>query len=475
MPEKVSDAGSFRDAAGRIYHLEGRVFRTVTRQAIDAFHQVRATGLLGDLVRQGKLVGWHEIEDKALWPPEDAVATFGDVATVLEHTRIPFISYPYEWSFSALKAAAVLHLDVHLQALQRDCTLVDATAFNIQFVGHRPLFIDHLSFRPYQEGEFWLGQQQFCDQFLVPLLMGSEFGLPHNHWYRGAQEGIPGSVMASLLPWYRRWLPKMIMHVTLPAYFERRAIAKGVGTKGPDGAAKKGSLPKKGLVGILNSLRRWIAGMNLKGSQETVWSDYEDNNIYTEDEAARKRNFVAKFAQQTKPSLLWDLGCNTGAYSEVALAAGAEGVIGFEYDMGALEAAYVRAREKDLNFLPIYLDAANPSPSQGWFQRERMGLAKRAPGASGLIALALVHHIAIGRNVPLGDVVTWLVSLAPKGVIEFVPKDDPMVRELLKNREDIFNTYSKETFLNALGRVARVSDTETVTRSGRLLARFDRS
>ena len=119
---------------------------------------------------------------------------------LLEHPRVPFISYPYEWSASLLRKAALHHLDTQLEALERGFTLSDATAYNVQFVGPKPVFIDHLSFRPYRDGEIWAGHRQFCMQFLNPLIIWSRLGIAPNPWYRGNsgrhRAGGPGAADA---------------------------------------------------------------------------------------------------------------------------------------------------------------------------------------------------------------------------------------------------------------------------------------
>ena len=168
------------------------------------------------------------------------------------------------------------------------------------------------------------------------------------------------------------------------------------------------------------------------------------------------------------------LGCNTGLFAELALNRGAEHVIGFDYDQGALEKAFRRAADKGLRFQPLFLDAANPSPDQGWRQAERVGLARRdRPDA--LIALALEHHLAIGRNVPLTEVVDWLTACADRGIIEFVEKSDPRIQKMLMLREDIFQDYNKAAFEAALAAQARIIGAETISGSGRTLYWYERS
>ena len=224
---------------------------------------------------------------------------------------------------------------------------------------------------------------------------------------------------------------------------------------------------------MLVSLRNLISKLHLPDEQ-TVWRDYERTKTYTNEEDAKKHAFVGDFCREVCPAMIWDFGCNTGAFSETALKSGAGYVVGFEFDAGALEGAYRRSVENGLDFLPLHMDAVNPTPSQGWNQSERDGLIERR-NADGVLALALIHHIAIGRNVPLPEVIAWIIGHAPQGVIEFVPKGDPMVQELLQLREDIFDDYTDQAFDAALGKLARVVREETVTESGRRLVWFERA
>jgi ribosomal protein L11 methylase PrmA len=223
---------------------------------------------------------------------------------------------------------------------------------------------------------------------------------------------------------------------------------------------------------MLQGLRRYIDKLQLP-KKATVWGDYADNTSYADEQQTEKRRFVAEMVEATSPRLLLDLGCNSGDYSLAALEAGAGSVVGFDFDPGALERAYQRFAGRD-DFLPLWLDAANPSPAQGWAQAERKGLADRAK-ADALVALAFIHHIAIGRNVPLDMAVDWIMSMAPVGVIEFVPKSDPMVQMLLAQREDIFPDYCEEAFLRHVEQRGRISARRHLSEKGRLLVRYDRT
>ena len=463
MTEPVAETGSFRDRRGHIFYSEGRVFRSVMPVAREDFDFVRASGLIEDLVADGRLVAESIVDD----PQISAQCPQADL--VLEHPRLPFISYPYEWSFSALKSAALLHLDIQLAALQKGVTLTDASAYNVQFQGSTPVFIDHLSFRAYRDGEFWAGHRQFCEQFVNPLLLQSVLGVPHNAWYRGSLEGISVEDLARVLPWRCRLSWNILTNVFMQARLQRAPSSSAAATKM---ATRR--LPRLGFEQMLRGMRKWIAGLELKTRHKSVWQDYAGDNSYADAEATAKRQFVAEFVAAVKPSLLLDIGCNTGDYSELALDNGADFAVGFDFDPGALELGTQRALARRLKFLPLHLDACNPSPDQGWLQAERKGFLQRARGDA-MLALALVHHLAIARNTPLDQTVDWLVDRAPTGVIEFVPREDSMVQRLLQLREDLFDDYEPAVFERLLESRARIHRSEQVASSGRTLYWYDRS
>ena len=460
MIDARRDPASFRDPGGHVYVVDGQVFRTVMPRARDDYEFVRSTGLLQQLSERQLVIPAAEVPGERIQVRARAGASY-----VLQHPAIPFISYPYEWSFPALKAAALLTLDVHLDALARGVTLSDASAYNIQFMGPRPVFIDYLSFRRYRDGEFWIGHRQFCEQFLNPLLLTAATGVPHHAWYRGTLEGISAGDLSRVLPLRRKLSWNVLTHVVLQA-----GLSKPQAT-GDAARVSSMKFPLDAFRRMLRSLRRWIETLEPAGARGTIWADYAKNNSYTDEDARRKAEFVTEFVRTTRPGMLWDIGCNTGDYAAVALRSGARAAVGFEADHGALDLAYSRASTEGLSLLPLYLDAANPSPSQGWNEMERRGLRDRAR-ADAVLALAVVHHLAIGRNVPLPAVVDWLIDLAPSGIIEFVPKSDPMVQRMLRLREDIFADYDESVFLAAVLRRAEIVSSSRASTSERLLVRY---
>lgn len=462
MPQ--AEASSFRDPAGQVIEdRDGRIFRSVAPAAVEDYRHVRNCGLVDALVLEGALVAAEEVDaaEAGIQPTPRGL--------VLEHPRLPFISYPYEWPFSLLKDAALHHLEIQIRLLDRGISLSDASAYNVQFKGAKPIFIDWLSLRRYREGEYWQGHSQFCEQFLNPLLLAANLGIPHNAWYRGLQEGIPGRELAALLPRRMRWSPRVQAHVMLPLRFERRAGSRAEAAE----RTERRPLPRNAYRGLLVQLRRWIRTLE-PGGTDTTWSDYSPLTSYDTSEASRKAEAVRAFIAEAPPEQLWDLGCNTGEFAAIALEEGARDVIGFDFDFGALERACERARADRLRFLPLYQDLANPSPDQGWSQVERRSLGRRSRSAGALVALAVLHHLAIGRNVPLPRIAAWLVSLAPRGLVEFVPRGDRRVDDLLTLRGDRFADYTPEAWKAALEPHAAVRRIETVSDSGRRLYTYER-
>lgn len=440
------------------------VLRVVGAAGSEEFRAAHASGLLRDLVQRGDLVPYEEIERP------NGIEDVSDARHVLSHPRLGLISYPYEWPFALWRKAALFHLKLQVGCLNRGFTLSDATAYNVQFVGVRPVFIDHLSFIRYQDGDIWTAHRQFCVQFLCPLVLASRLGVRPNGWFRGNLDGIEIEDMVRLIPWHAWGSFTLFTHLVLQARLQRR---EGPAAEPHKAARRKARLPREALLAMLRGLLHFIE--SLKPPRErTVWSEYAGNNSYTAQDAAAKRALVGEMVSRTAPRHLWDVGCNTGDFALLALSAGAGSVTGWDFDHGALDRAVERAEHAKGEFLPLWLDAANPSPCQGWMQRERLGLQERA-GADALLALALLHHLVLHRSIPMDDAVAWLIGLAPTGIIEFPSASDPMVQRLTAGRRGRVHPYDLEGFLAAVRRRARIVREERLEDGDRTLVWYDRN
>lgn len=464
------EPGSFRDPAGYVFYRGGRVLRAVAPEAADEFRCILASNRIQDLMSGGRLVRTRildrdEISDivreRSTGDGFSDVVSYGAVA---EHARVPFISYPYEWPFEALRAAALAHLSLHLDLLKDGFTLSDASAFNMQFNGVEPLHIDMLSVVRYEEGARWTGYGQFLRQFLNPLVLESATGLSFAPHYRATLDGVSADELVRILPWRFRLRPWSLVHVVAPAMLDRRARRIEENAD----ASRLSALPKSRLVSLLEHLQRIVAGLKRPRNRTAPWLDYTVTNTYSQAEQEAKLSAVGSLCARFRPALVLDVGCNTGQYARAALDAGAGRVIGVDSDRAALDAAFLKARASKSRLLPLAVDIVNPSPSQGWAHSERKSFTERLE-ADALLALAILHHIVISHNVPLASAVRVLTSLAPRGMIEFVPKDDPQVLRLLRFRKDIFPDYNIETFRTLLAAHAQILSEIPLSEGGRTL------
>ena len=456
----IDEKGSFRDPAGKIYYKNNRVFRKLTTLGINRFLELQQSDIISKSIKKGFLIETKEVENKDNSNEENK-------ELILEHEKIQYISYPYEWSFSQLKDAAIFHLDFHLFLLENNATLIDASAYNIQFIGSKLKFIDVLSIQKYTEGEYWIGHKQFCENFLNPLILKSKKGIKFNNWFKGNLEGIETNELNNLLTIFDKFSYNIFVHVHLLNKLEKKYISRK-SLKPIIKNSKK--ISKKSLMAILSQLKKFISGLKDYKSVST-WDDYSINNSYSIDDKNKKKNCVAQFCKKNNFELIADLGCNDGEYSILSLENGCKNVVGFDFDINAINKAYENSNSKNLNFLPLHFDASNPSSNVGWYQRERKGFIERAK-FDAIIALAFEHHLAIAKNVPLDDVVSWLVSLAPTGLIEFVPKEDETIQKMLEFKGDIFPEYTEENFEKYLSKNGEIVSKYIVSKSGRTIYEY---
>ena len=456
--------GSFRDPAATVYTLENRIIRKINKSGNQKIELFISSKILEESINEKYLIDSWILED------QDLKKKF-NCDYLLEHKKIPFVSYPYEWSFDQLKEAALHHLDFNIFLIEKNFQLSDATAYNIQFIGSKPVFIDAMSIEKYEEGSNWKGHNQFCEQFLNPLIISSRKNIFYNNWYRGNIEGISNTDTSKILSWYQKFNPTIFFNVILPSYFENNNKTKNISELKLLKNDKK-NFNKSSYLWLLKSLKKFISKI-YKSNEKTFWKNYDVDNTYSAEQFEIKKNIVRDFIQKNKPKILCDLGCNTGEYSEISINSGSKYVVGFDYDQGALTKSYLRSKEKNLDFLSLYLDATNPSSNIGWKQTERFGLLERCK-FDAVIALAFEHHLAIAKNIPLNSLIDWFISIAPKGLIEFVPKEDETVQIMLKFRKDIFSDYTEEIFQNILLKKTKIIKIHNIKNTQRKIYEYEK-
>jgi ribosomal protein L11 methylase PrmA len=426
------DGGSFRDPSGFVFWRDGQPYRQIEQRFQAEWDAFQASPLMARLVAEERLIAFE--------PVGLEFAQTSSAHAVIRPEPIEFISYPYEWTFGQLRDAALLTLDTQLQALADGWTLRDASAYNVQFQAGRPILIDSLSFEPLETGAPWVAYRQFCEHFLAPLALVARRDVRLAALLRADPDGIPLDLASRLLPWRTRLNFGLLSHVHLHARAQRRHAA------GDDGgrAVRSVRITRSRLEALIANLRGTVAGLNWT-PEGTEWADYAEHTSYGDAATADKARLVDAFVRDVPGPRAWDLGANTGRYSRIAAEAGKR-VLAFDIDPAAAEQNYRQLRrENRTDILPLILDVANPSPGLGWAGRERRSLLERA-NADVILALALVHHLAISRNVPLPMIMGLFADLAPWAIVEFVPKEDPMVRHLLASRRDVFDDYGLDGF-----------------------------
>lgn len=459
MTEKVS--GSFRDPSGFMFKHDGKLYRQVNQKYQEEYDLLMSSGLYDQLNKTRTLVAHKEVELDLAPRPDIAYK-------VIQPEIVDFISYPYEWCFNQLKDAAILTVAIARRALEFGMSLKDASAYNIQFHQGRPIFIDTLSFEKYEEGLPWVAYRQFCQHFLAPLALMAKKDIRLAQLMRLYIDSIPLDLASKLLPGSSRLNFGLATHIHLHATTQERYAGKEVSQE-----QVRGRISKSAIYSLIDSLLSTVRSLTVKTIQ-TEWTDYYQDNNYTPVSFEAKRQLVRSFIEKAQPKQVWDLGGNTGEFSRAASELQIPTVC-FDIDSGAVQQNYDLVKQnKEMFMLPLRMDLTNPSPDLGWHNAERESMQARGP-VDLVMALALIHHLAISNNVPLVDVANYFADLGEYLIIEFVPKSDSQVNRLLASRLDIFPDYTLEGFRQAFTQHYVLLDEQPVQGSERTLFLMKRS
>lgn len=423
---------SFRDPSGFIFSRDGKIYRQVNVCYKKNYDALMGSGLYQALVDKGLLISHEEVDIEGLE---------GDKSyRVIKPEQIPFISYPYEWCFSQLKGAALATLRIQKIALDFGMSLKDCSAYNIQFRNTQPVFIDTLSFEEYHEGPPWGAYRQFCQHFLAPLALMSYRDVRLSELLQVYIDGIPLDLTSSLLPVHTLLRFPLLLHIHLHAKSQKRFSNKPIRNN-------PRKISRLSFLGLIDSLESAIKKMKWH-PEGTEWGNYYEDTNYSSDAFLEKKQTVASLLSKTNPKSVWDIGANTGVFSRVANDAGIQ-TVSFDIDPAAIEKNYLECvKNHRIDFYPLLLDVTNPSPGIGWENQERVSIIERGP-AETVLALALIHHLAISNNLPFNKISEFFSKICNSLIIEFIPKCDSQVQRILSTREDIFLNYTQEEFEHA--------------------------
>lgn len=440
---------SYRDPSGHIFVHEGRVYRQVNEVYRPHYEKLLGSGLYTELVTEGLLLPHRELGNRVVAP---------GAWKVLEPEPLDFVSYPWEWCFAQLREAALLTLTLMRKALDKGLILKDATPLNIQWHRGRLLFIDTLSFETYDPAKPWIAYRQFCETFLAPLCLMHYAKQPLQPMLQGWPDGVPLPVAAALLPRRSRFNLHVQLHIHLHARVSQKAAGKPA-------QARTTTFSEAKLRQLLRSLEDLVQKLQLgfKG----VWGDYYEEAAQRDDYLERKRTLLASWFTGLKGvRTALDAGANDGSFSRL-LADRGIAVRCADSEHAAVSALYAQAKGNPL-LTPLLIDFSAPSPAVGLNNTERPSFLERSR-CDLVIALAFIHHLCIGRNIPFEDCVALFAGLAPRLVIEFVPREDPKVQYMLQQKADIYSWYTEEAFLAAFTRHFRVQRREPLAGSARVL------
>ena len=464
-------SGSFRDPSGFVFQHGGRIFRALDAPSAGLIRTLVADGHLARWIREGLVVDTRFVEDPALQAELDAAHP--GFAAFLEHDRIDPITYPYEWSTSMLADAGRLTLRLQGELLKLGLALKDASAYNIQFVRGQPVFIDLTSIEKPFRLDLWFALGQFNRMFLYPLLLVKHAGWDLRSYFLPSLDGRSTLQVGQAFSFLKRWSPALILDVGLPYALEKKVKAgKASAPKAPPATADGAPTGHPAVQEMtLRRLDRKLAALAAAIAPETVWGDYTQTCSYDSTAEASKKAIVRDFLLQAKPASVLDIGCNTGDYSRIAAECGAR-VLATDFDVGAVEQMYRRLRQEPAAITPLVVDIANPSPGIGYLNGERHSFLERARPDC-VLALAVIHHLLVGANLPLAAIRDLFAALAPKHlVLEFVPTDDVMFRKLIEFRVNLFADVTLERCLEVFGEKFTLLRREPVQNSPRTLLLF---
>ena len=446
-------ASSFRDPSGNIFVEDDIIFRTVNPIYFNEYDSLTNSGFYKKLFDNGLLISHEEIaanENHITIKPE----------------KIPFFSYPYEWSFGQYKHAALHTLKLQKYCLQNGYTLKDATAFNVTFHKGAPVFVDSLSFGIYKDGEPWRAYKQFIMHFLAPLVLAKYYGNDMLKLLVQYIDGIPLQKAAKLLPFSARFSPVVYTNIFLAARFDSKYSSDNSGKE------KTITISKESQIKILDSLYNYIKDLSL--NEKTEWKDYYSTTNYDAEAFEFKKQVVSKWHTSIGASKVVDFGGNDGTFSRV-LKENATEILVTDIDPNAVNQNYSKVlKNKEKNILPLVSDLLNPVPGIGFNNKERLPLQQRIKDNNYdvSLALALIHHISLTGNVPFEMSAQMFASLTPYLIIEFPDREDSWVSFLLQSKREFaghFDYYNKQNFEVAYTTVYDIVEKQAIPNTHRTM------
>ena len=445
----ASSQRTFRDPAGSIEIRPDGAYRQVNPAYASDALAFLGRPIASRLVSAGQLISSTVLTESAL----EAAPNYASEPLLLHHPRISFASYPSEWTPALWLSAAELTLNLCSDLLKEGWILKDATPLNVLFQGVQPVFVDVLSIqRADLHQPIWFAYGQFVRTFLLPMLAHTRLGWPLQVTL-SRRDGFEPEEIYAALSWPQRLQRPALSAVTLPILLSRRSPK--------DAASKSGTTPtprtlsdpeitRQVLLKTLSGLRAHMRRVT-PTHRASTWSDYVNTaSHYSTKDHAAKRDFVSNALAVTNPVRVLDVGCNTGVYSMLAADSGAE-VVSIDTDLQAVDRLCTALKGSGKNILPLCVDIAHPTPAAGWQNRENHSFLARASGHfDTVMMLAVLHHLLLGSQIPLGHIASLCTTLTTQHlIIEWVPPQDSMFRQLVRGRDALYAHLTEDAFRQA--------------------------
>jgi len=431
MEMEERQAISYKDPYGFVIKKKDGFYRYITHQYKQEYDHLINSGLYEDLVHRKLMIPHKEV---------DVVTNSEAYYKEIYPQQILFFNYPFEWGFSQWREMLLAYIAISKKALAKGMILKDATPYNFTFHNGRCIIIDTSSFEFYREGESWKAYRQFCEEMFAPFALMYYRGSMWAKLYGNSLTGLPLSFVKRQLPFKSHFNSSTLLHIHWHSFFQ------GTYSKENKAVSVKG-LNNQKLLALFEMFERTILKWSQPLLKESIWNSYYENDIETKAYLEDKVDIVSNWLQKVKPSVAIDVGANTGMFSFIATQY-ASNVIAVESDRLCVDIIYNDSKRKKINtILPIVADVVEPSPGLGWDNVEKIPLLERLKGDM-LLALAVIHHICISRNVPMQFVAKLFAEITTVyAIVEFIPKTDTKVKSLLQNRVDIFDGYSEKSFI----------------------------
>jgi len=451
MPNYQQHPSSFRDPSGFVFESAGKFYRQINLVYQPHYDLLMSTGLYRLLIEKRWLICHEETNSP--------IPTSSEYYKTILPAQISFVSYPYEWCFEQLKEAAILTLNIMRAAMNDGMTIKDATPYNVQFVNAKPLHIDSLSFEKYNETEPWVAYRQFCETFFYPLLITAYTGIGIHKLLAAFPEGIDAEATAELLPTRAKFNLGNWLHIFL--------AAKMKGSK----EQKQVAFNKAKLSRIVDDLQNRLVRIQPLRRNKLGWEDYYDASVLSKEYLQNKQQIVASMIEKIEANTACDLGCNRGIFSSL-LAKQIPFVVAVDEDEGSVASVHSHARNNKENILALCIDLANPVGDTGFNNNERKAFTKRSQ-YDVTLALAVVHHLCIGKNIPLELIANFLAGFTRQLIIEFVPADDEKAKQLLARKKLELKDYNKNSFEAYFRKHFTIAEQVTVIGSTRIIYRMN--